>query len=239
MAAWKARVSGSGAPPGEDRGRHRRAEPPFGGHHETQVHVGGGNIGIERVGDQRDAGREEPAILLRTRDLLGNSGLNAPNTVETWTPTFSNTGRPSSPSPPPPGSAPANWRCHGVNSNRPAGGASGVAASASSSASKRREARRARPRRRRGSAFRGGSSRRPSKLLTWNRPSAVAAAVRLLMAGQDLRPMPNTPPESARIEGQPSTAEAAEPTRRIFSISRPGRSARWAPPWRCGRSSTR
>ncbi len=50
-----------------------------------------------------------------------NSGANSPNTVETWTPTFSNT-RPFiiDITPPPPGALVWSVRDHCVRTNRPA-----------------------------------------------------------------------------------------------------------------------
>ena len=51
---------------------------------------------------------------------LRNSGANSPNTVETWTPTFSNT-RPFiiAMTPPPPGAPLWSVRFHGVRMKRP------------------------------------------------------------------------------------------------------------------------
>ena len=41
--------------------------------------------------DQRDAGGEKARVVGGAGISLRNSGANSPNTVETWTPTFSNT----------------------------------------------------------------------------------------------------------------------------------------------------
>ena len=126
---------------------------PFGGHHETQVHVGGGNIGIERVAiSEMPVAKNRP--FSSAPGSAGNSGPNAPNTVETWTPTFSNTsaGHHRIP-PPPPGSAPAIGAPAAIQTGRRGGEQSRRARPPAPRNGG--EARRARPRRRRGSAFEG------------------------------------------------------------------------------------
>ena len=111
-----------GAPPVQ----HRRqvgaaAEPRLGGDDEARVHMHGRHVRIVQMGDQRNAGGEEARVSAAPGMSLRNSGANSPNTVETWTPTFSNT-RPFiiAMTPPPPACAAWSVRFQGLRTNRPA-----------------------------------------------------------------------------------------------------------------------
>ena len=105
---------------------HRRqiaaaAEPALGGDQHPRVEMRRRHARAAHVRDQADAAGPEPRVLSAPGIWARNSGLNSPQTVETLTPTFSNT-RPRitliAP-PPPPG------RGHSVRAKRPAGIASG------------------------------------------------------------------------------------------------------------------
>ena len=67
------------------------AEPALRRGQEARVHVDRGHVRVGHVRDQADAGGEEARILFGAVDGGGEFGLKRPPTVETLTPTFSNT----------------------------------------------------------------------------------------------------------------------------------------------------
>ena len=80
------------------------AEPAPRGRQEAGVHMHRRHMRVGHVRDQADAGGEKARILLGAGIWLANSSENAPPTVETLTPTFSNTLPVIWPrTPPPPG----------------------------------------------------------------------------------------------------------------------------------------
>ena len=95
-------------------GPHRRqvaaaAEPAFGGDQHPRVEMRRRHARAAHMRDQADAAGPEPRVLLGARgSARGTPGLNSPQTVETFTPTFSNT-RPriTLMTPPPPSDPPA------------------------------------------------------------------------------------------------------------------------------------
>ncbi len=123
-----------------------------------------------------------------------NSGLNVPQTVETFTPTFSNTRpRMTRISPPPPSLPSSVGRCQARRSKRPGGGRRGGRPARPRSPRRRRRAGRAAPRttpravsrraacggggvtaRLRSSARRGGGARRPRGRCAGRPPAAPA-----------------------------------------------------------------
>ena len=142
MAAWKATVSGSSCVRRRSSTGVRSAPPPNQGFVVTTKRVFMCTVGTfgfqgwamsEMPPAQKRGSWSEPGIWPR------NSGANSPCTVETCTPTFSNT-RPRiiDMTPPPPGAPLWSLRSHGLRSKRPGSDASGGrgAVTSSSSASK-------------------------------------------------------------------------------------------------------
>ena len=98
------------------------AEPPLRRHQHPRVEVGRRHLRALHMCHQADAAGPEPRVLGRTEICARKSGLNSPQTVDTLTPTFSNT-RPfiTLMTPPPPSWPSSVGRCQGVRTNRPGG----------------------------------------------------------------------------------------------------------------------
>src|SRR5262245_45087632 len=150
MAAWKASVSGSSWVRRRSSTGVRSAPPPNHAFVVTTKRVfmwTAGTCGLcmwaisEMPEAQKRGSSAAPGMSLR------NSGANSPNTVDTWTPTFSNT-RPfiSDITPPPPSRPLWSARLHGRRTKRPAapspsGALAGNASSIASNAAQMRSRR--------------------------------------------------------------------------------------------------